>query len=118
RSKRARWRGPLASSRMRVEPYGDGALYVDLEIDDAPDRAAQTHAIAAALRERLPQADVVIGAGSLALVGVGAAMRSAARPAGPSSVHAIEAVYDGPDLEEVAGLANLSTKEVAELHAS
>jgi KipI family sensor histidine kinase inhibitor len=113
---------------MKVHAYGDGALYVDLEIDDAPDRAAQTHAIGATLRELLPQADVVIGAGSVALVGVGAwdhvenlvtgAMRGAARPARASSVHTIEAVYDGPDLEEVAGLANLSTKEVAELHAS
>jgi KipI family sensor histidine kinase inhibitor len=113
---------------MRVEPYGDGALYVDLEIDDAPDRAARTHAVAAALRERLPQADIVIGAGSVALVGLGAwddvealvagAMRGPLRSPERTSVHAIEAVYDGPDLDEVASLAGLRPSEVVELHAS
>jgi KipI family sensor histidine kinase inhibitor len=114
---------------MKVHPYGDGAFYVDLEIDDAPDRAARTLAIASALRACLPQADVVVGAGSVALVGVGAwddvddlvaaAMRTATEaPARAVGEHTLEVVYDGPDLEEVAAMAGLSTNEVVELHAS
>ena len=113
---------------MKIHAYGEGALYVDLEIDDAPDRADRTHQVAAALRERLPQVDVVVGAGSLALVGVGAwddvegfiveAMGSTEVAKRRASVHVIDAVYDGPDLAEVAELTGLSTREVADLHAS
>lgn len=113
---------------MKVHPYGDGALYVDLEVDDAPDRADTTHRVAAALRERLPQADVVVGAGSLALVGLGAwddvegvvaeAMRSPAPRGRSPAVHAVRAVYDGPDLDEVSRLTGLARERVAELHAS
>ena len=113
---------------MKLYRYGDGALYVDLEMDDAPSRADATHAVAAALRERLPEADVVVGAGNLAVVGLGAwddleglvveAMRARAPARDAAKVHAIEAVYDGPDLDEVAGLAGLSPRDVADLHAS
>jgi KipI family sensor histidine kinase inhibitor len=113
---------------MKLHRYGDGALYVDLEMDDAPGRTDTTHAVAAALRERLPEADVVVGAGSLAVVGVGAwddleslvadAMRADGSARRAARVHTIEAVYDGPDLDEVAGLTGLSAGEVADLHTS
>jgi KipI family sensor histidine kinase inhibitor len=113
---------------MKTQPYGDGALYVDLELGDAPDRAERTHAVAAALRERLPRADVVVGAGSVALVGLGAwddveavvaeALQLGA-PAGRRPVeHAIEVVYDGPDLDDVARSTGLTPAEVASVHAS
>jgi KipI family sensor histidine kinase inhibitor len=112
---------------MKVQPYGDGALFVDLELADAPDRTERTHAVAAALRERLPKADVVVGAGCVAVVGLGAwddveqlvaeAMRRRAPPA-RSRVHCIDVVYDGPDLEEVAATTGLEPAQIAELHAS
>jgi KipI family sensor histidine kinase inhibitor len=52
---------------VKVLPYGEGGAYVDLEAGDAPDRAARTHALAAALREVFPGADVVAGAGVVAV---------------------------------------------------
>jgi KipI family sensor histidine kinase inhibitor len=113
---------------MRVHSYGDGALYVDLELADAPDRAERTHAVAAALRDGLPEVDVVVGAGSLALVGLGAwddleeivaqAMRAGRGARQPPTVHTIEVVYDGPDLEEVAAMTGLAPAQVGEFHAS
>jgi len=113
---------------MKVHPYGDGALYVDLELADAPDRAERTHAVAAALRERLPRADVVVGAGSVALVGLGAwdeverlvaeAMQRRGSTGHKPKEHLIEVVYDGPDLEEVAGLTGIDPAQIGELHAS
>jgi KipI family sensor histidine kinase inhibitor len=113
---------------MKIHPYGDGALYVDLELGDASDRAERTHVVAAALRERLPRADVVVGAGTVALVGLGAwddveAVVAEALQLGGSTgrrpvEHAIEVVYDGPDLDDVARATGLAPAEVAELHAS
>jgi KipI family sensor histidine kinase inhibitor len=113
---------------MKVHPYGDGALYVDLELADAPDRAERTHAVAAALRERLPKADVVVGAGSVAIVGLGAwdevegvvieAMQRRRSTGIAPRVHRLEVVYDGPDLEEVAASTGLDPRAIAELHAA
>jgi KipI family sensor histidine kinase inhibitor len=113
---------------MRVHPYGDGALYVDLELADAPNRVERTHAVAAALREGLPEVDVVVGAGSLALVGLGAwddveeiiaqAMRAERSSRDAPAVHTIEVVYDGPDLEEVAAMTGLLPAQIGELHAA
>jgi KipI family sensor histidine kinase inhibitor len=113
---------------MKVLPYGDGALFVDLELADAPDRAERTHAVAAALRERLPKADVVVGAGSLALVGIGGwddvegvvaeAMQRRGLPSVRPRVHCIDVVYDGPDLEEVAAMTGLTPRQIGELHAA
>jgi KipI family sensor histidine kinase inhibitor len=113
---------------MKLHPYGEGALYVDLEIEDAPDRGDRTLALAASLRRRLPKSDVVVGAGSLAIVGLGAwddverlvveaLNRSESREVA-AKVHTLRAVYDGPDLEEVARLTGLSPEEVVNLHAS
>ena len=113
---------------MKIHPYGDGALYVDLEIDDAPDRAEATRNLASALRRRLPKADVVVGAGNLALVGLGAwddverivmaALGDRASQGPPPAVHALGIVYDGPDLGDVAALTGLTPDRVVSLHAS
>jgi KipI family sensor histidine kinase inhibitor len=113
---------------MKSHPYGEGGIFVDLEIDDAPDRAAQTHRIAAALRARLPQSDVVVGAGSIAIVGVGVfddledviaeAARAPALGVGAPALHRIAVVYDGPDLAAIAERTGLSTEQVARVHAS
>jgi len=111
---------------MRVVPYGETALYVDLEIDDAGARRERTLAVARALAARLPDADVVVGAGTIAVVGVSgwddleATVRDAMRapPLGQGSrLHEVRVVYDGADLAEVAGAAGLSTSEVIALHA-
>jgi KipI family sensor histidine kinase inhibitor len=113
---------------MKIHPYGDGALYVDLEIDDAPDRAETTRKLAASLRNRLPKVDVVVGAGNLALVGLGAwddvesvvveALGDPGSHRFPSKEHALGVVYDGPDLHAVAELTGLSPDGVVSLHAS
>ena len=50
---------------MRIHPYGEGALFVDLELDDAPDRGPRTQAVGRALRRRIASADIVLGAGTL-----------------------------------------------------
>jgi KipI family sensor histidine kinase inhibitor len=70
----------------------------------------------------------VVGAGSIAVVGIGVfddleglvgeAMRSPAHVAQASAVHRIDVVYDGPDLEDVAKRTGLSAAEVASVHAS
>ncbi len=54
---------------MRVLPYGEGAAYIDVEADASPDRAARTGTIVRALRAAFPEADVVAGAGAIAVFG-------------------------------------------------
>jgi biotin-dependent carboxylase-like uncharacterized protein len=119
---------------VKTSLYGEGALFLDLELDGAPqpERAARTLAAASLLRQRLPRADVVLGAGSLAICGVGpwdpldaliaevaALSLGGAPPPWPPSGPAIEieAVYDGPDLEQVAALIGATPAEVVALHA-
>ena len=113
---------------MKVHPYGEGALFVDLEIDDAPDRARRTQAVGRALRRRLASADIVLGAGTLAIIGVGAwddldaiiaeSLRAGADDTFSPKTHILRAVYDGVDLEEVARTTGMHTDDVVALHAS
>jgi KipI family sensor histidine kinase inhibitor len=113
---------------MRCLPYGDGAIFVDLEIDDAVDRREQTLRVASALRSRLPQSEVVVGAGSIAVLGIGAfddlegllaeALRARPQPERIVAEHQIDVIYDGPDLDEVARSAGLSREGVVSLHTS
>jgi KipI family sensor histidine kinase inhibitor len=113
---------------MNCQAYGDGALFVDLEIDDAHDRREQTHRVADALRARLPETDIVVGAGSIAIVGIGVfddlegvvaeAMRAPRGEESAPSLHRIEVVYDGADLEDIARHAGLSSADVVSLHTS
>jgi hypothetical protein len=96
---------------MKVLSYGADGSYIDLEIEGAPDRAARTHALAESLRATFPAADVVTGAGAVAVFGAPLeAVRDAALRApdhvytAPPSVrtHIIDVVYDGPDLLDVS----------------
>ncbi len=116
---------------MNVHAYGEGALFVDLELDDDSavegDAVRMTHAVAAAVRSRLPDVEVVAGAGTLALVGIGvwddvesvvaSALRATAERSEPR-LHRIEVVYDGADLAEVAERTERSIEEVIEAHAA
>jgi KipI family sensor histidine kinase inhibitor len=113
---------------MKVHPYGEGALFVDLEIEDAPHRARRTLAVGRALRRRLPSADIVLGAGTLAIVGVGAwddldaiiaeSLGDDTNEAPSTKVHVLRAVYDGVDLDDVARATGMHTEDVVNLHAA
>lgn len=113
---------------MKLSSYGDHALFVDLELPDGEDRMPRTHLIARTLRERFPESDVVIGVGCLTVHGrdvprseIEALVRSLLD--GPSQIgdepriHRVPAIYDGPDLEEIAERTGLSRAQVIELHA-
>ena len=113
---------------MKIHPYGDNALFVDLEIDDAPDRQKRTQAVGRELRRRLASADIVVGAGTLAIVGVGAwddfdgiiaeTLRADVDDLFVFKLHVLRAIYDGEDLDHVARQTGLSSAEVVALHAS
>jgi KipI family sensor histidine kinase inhibitor len=109
--------------------YGETAIYVDLDIEGAPDRAARTHALRLRLDGRA--AEVIVGAGTIVLTGIppGAAAqidaalaalpaRGSPEPRGAVRRHEIQVVYDGPDLEEVAAAAGASTEEVIAWHTA
>nr|WP_240807342.1 5-oxoprolinase subunit PxpB [Polyangium spumosum] len=108
-------------------PYGESAFYVDLGVENAPDRAARTHAAASALRQVFPGSDVVVGGGVVVVTNVArsteaaAALTSAAAGATgfhvPGRTHVIPVAYDGPDLEAVAGVLGVSTEAVVRMHA-
>lgn len=108
---------------VTVTPYGEGAAFVDLGLEGAPDRAAQTHALAEALRARWPAADVVVGAGTVVVVGVApdevvrvAPSAAKEQPARPGRTHVVAAAYDGPDLAEVAEALGIGQDEVIARH--
>ena len=108
----------------RTYAYGAGAALVDLGLENAPDRAARTHALAEALRAAWPEADVIVGAGTIAVIGVSPeeVRRVAASPAAPRAhtsprTHAIAAAYDGPDLASVAEALGITAEEVIARHA-
>jgi KipI family sensor histidine kinase inhibitor len=113
---------------MKVYPYGDNALFVDLEMDDAPDRQRRTQAVGRELRRRLVSAEVVVGAGNLAVVGVGAwddldgiiaeTLRTGVDDPFTPRLHVVRVVYDGADLENVARQTGLTSAEVVALHAA
>src|SRR5262249_21901514 len=98
-------RGRRMSSAVIVS-YGSGATFVALPCEGSADGAARTHALAAAFRRAWPEADVVVGAGTLAVVGVPSdevrrlAPAGAGEGAGPGRSHTVQTVYDGPDLDE------------------
>jgi biotin-dependent carboxylase-like uncharacterized protein len=111
-------------SEPRIIPCGAAATFVDLRCDEAPDRAARTHALAAAVRDAWPEADVVVGAGTLVIAGVPASevhalpLAGAGAGASPPRVHAIAAVYDGPDLADLGATLGLPPDEVIARHAA
>ena len=112
---------------MKILPYGEGALFVDLEIDDAPDRTERTQMIARALRRRLTGTDIVVGAGNFAIIGISAwddldgviadAWHGAVADDFPPTHHVFRTIYDGVDLDDVARRTGLSRADVIALHA-
>jgi KipI family sensor histidine kinase inhibitor len=83
--------------------------------------------VARELCRRLTSADIIVGAGNLAIVGVGAwddldgivaeTLRADADDDFVPKRHVVRAVYDGADLEQVARQTGLSSAEVVALHA-
>jgi KipI family sensor histidine kinase inhibitor len=112
------------SGRLSVVAYGEGAALVDLDAADAPDRAERTHALASAMAAALPGADVVVGAGTVLVVGasieeverVAAAPVIGARAHFEPRTHTIAAAYDGPDLSAVAEALGVTRDEVIARH--
>jgi KipI family sensor histidine kinase inhibitor len=112
---------------LKSARFGEGAVYLDLEVEAAPDRAARTLAAAAALREAMPGADIAVGAGTILVVGPASEEEalSVARPAlsglppalEKPRTHSIEAVYDGPDLVASAEALGITPEALIELHA-
>jgi KipI family sensor histidine kinase inhibitor len=107
----------------RVSRYGLDSVYVDLGLQDAPDRAARTHASARVLRNRFPEADVVVGGGVLVVVGamgeddVAAAFNQTMTELGTGFTptnHVLPIVFDGPDLEDVSNASGLSAQEIVQ----
>jgi KipI family sensor histidine kinase inhibitor len=100
---------------------------VDLAIEDAPDRAARTHAVAKQIAARLSGADVVTGAGTLVVVGtipgeeldaaLAEALAQAGRLASPGKLHTIAACYDGSDLGPAAESLGVSADALVAMHS-
>jgi KipI family sensor histidine kinase inhibitor len=115
---------------VKAFPFGRQAFFVDLEIDDHPDRAARTRAAGDAIRGRSTIRDVAFGAGTLLLDGVHAwtdlmpvlqqGARAARRPPRRSldaPVHTLPVVYDGLDLGELGRLLGMEVPEIIRLHS-
>jgi KipI family sensor histidine kinase inhibitor len=101
--------------------YGQDALYVDLNLETAPDRAMKTHHVANLLRERYPAADIVVGGGVIVVVGnfrpediLATTSNTDEKKSSdvPRKTHRVPVVFDGPDLEDVATASGLSSEEI------
>jgi KipI family sensor histidine kinase inhibitor len=118
------------NDQVRVLPYGDRALLV--EVGDPVRAVAWADALAddppPGLGDLVPAAETVLvvaadGADLAALRTRLLAVRptdrgsSSGSPSGQADVVEIPVRYDGPDLEDVAGLTGLSLDEVVEAHA-
>jgi biotin-dependent carboxylase-like uncharacterized protein len=114
---------------VRIHPLGEEATLLDLDLGPLDDRAARTDAAARWLRSRGPDLDVAVGGGVLLISGppppadwLAAAAAGATGPLAPAFVDPreplrIEVVYDGPDLDAVAGTLGVAPAEVVSLHA-
>lgn len=113
---------------MKILPYGEDAVFLDLELDGSEEQMPRTHAVASALRKRYPGRDVVVGTGKVVIVGMVASpeleafvkgcLEAPLKASDGARIHIVRAIYDGPDLNEVAGASGLSIADVVELHAS
>ena len=125
---------------MKVSPFGDSAVLIELEPDErtiaragpAIDERTIARALSlarawedAGLGTAVPAyASVVARFDPLALAPADALARAQAlATAGPSVTHAgrlieIPTVYDGPDLDDVASLSRLTRDGLVELHAA
>lgn len=114
---------------MKILPFGEDAILIDLEIEQAKDRAARTLGLAKTLQTQLPAADVVPAAGTVALLGILArdtasilsiANQWLSKPSPepePGRLHQMDVIYDGPDLEEIASKLHVMPEAVIEMHA-
>jgi KipI family sensor histidine kinase inhibitor len=120
---------PRSSHRVRIHPLGDTALLA--ELGTRLDTALNTRAIglATALRKRRDVRQAVAGYTGVTVhfdpdqathESLGAAIKRLAakrpKPEVPGRLHRIPVVYDGPDMDEVAGALALSPPEVVALH--
>jgi KipI family sensor histidine kinase inhibitor len=120
---------PRSTTRVRIHPLGDTALLA--ELGTRLDTALNTRAIAlaAALKKRRDVRQAVAGYATVTVhfdpdqtthEALGAAIKRLAtkRPPmeEPGRLHRIPVVYDGPDLESVAGVLRLQPQAVAEIH--
>jgi KipI family sensor histidine kinase inhibitor len=109
---------------MRVLPYGESALLLDL------DDPAAVPAVRAALAGRDDVVDAVAGAATVlavaragrleavrAAAGTVLAEAAASEPSDSGPLVVLPVRYDGPDLDVVAGLTGLSREQVMERHA-
>jgi KipI family sensor histidine kinase inhibitor len=124
---------------VRVLPFGDGAVLVELDTTTTVANARAARAVAAAiaaLRAEHPALGVPVPAAASVLVPfdlvqVGAAevraliepavVATAGDDAGPGRLHELPVRYggdDGPDLESVADDAGITARDVIDLHAS
>lgn len=108
----------------RLASYGQAAVCIDLELDNAPDRAKRTHVLANVLRRRFPRADIVVGGGVIVAVGnlrlddIAAIVTNAPadepRDDASRRNHVIPFVFDGPDIDDVSQAAGLAPDEIAQ----
>lgn len=105
----------------QISRYGQNALYVDLNVETASDRATRTHHVAHLLRRRHPTADVVVGGGVVVIMGdvrsddvIAAISDLAEIPSFDASrkTHRVPIVFDGPDLDDVSKATELSKAEI------
>jgi KipI family sensor histidine kinase inhibitor len=120
---------PRSIQKARIHPLGDTALLA--ELGSRLDTALNTRAIglAAALRKRRDVRQAVAGYSSVTVhfdpdlathESLGAAIKrlAAKRPkmAVPGRLHRIPVVYDGPDLDDVAGALGMEVEAVVAAH--
>jgi KipI family sensor histidine kinase inhibitor len=119
-------------SGARACAFGDDAIYLDLGELAASERAARTLAAASALRQHFASAEVVVGAGTVAVHGVPPTVEALAAAVAVATegidqravaarggrLHEVGVVYDGADLDEVAARAAMPAAAVIRLHAS
>jgi KipI family sensor histidine kinase inhibitor len=106
----------------RLFPYGQDAVYIDLDLDHSSDRVLRTHTTASILRERFPLADILVGGGVLVAVGhlriedvaevVAETSIHAPMESSSSKRHIIPIVFDGPDLDDVSATSGLTRDEI------
>lgn len=112
---------------MKVRPFGDSAVLIELEQRIDADVVARARAIAGAweLGPAVPayasvvaHFDPLVVTSDEALARAGALSDVRAKDASAGRLIEVPTVYDGPDLEEVALLSGITTDQVVAMHAA